>query len=39
MYLYLKEYTRLLRFSIIANQKNVADTIIASQIITIFTIN
>ena len=34
--LFLKEYARLLRFSIIENQKNGDDTIIAGQIITIF---
>ena len=39
LYFHLKEYTRLLWFSIIENQKNGDDTIIASQIITIFTIN
>ena len=37
--LYLKEYARLLRCWIIENQKNGDDTVIASQIITIFTIN
>ena len=37
--LYLKEYTRLLQCSIIENQTNGDDTVIASQIITIFTIN
>ena len=37
--LYLKEYTRLLRCSIIENQKNGDDTVITSQIIMIFTIN
>ena len=35
--MYLKEYTRLLRFSIIESQKNGDDTIIASQIITVVT--
>ena len=37
--LYLKEYTRLLRFLIIENQKNGDNTMIAGQIIMIFTIN
>ena len=37
--LLFKEYARLLRFLIIENQKNGDDTIIAGQIITIFTIN
>ena len=37
--LYHKEYTRLLRCSIIENQKNRDNMIIADQIITIVTIN
>ena len=37
--LYLKEYTWLLGFSIIESQKNDDNTIIASQIITVFMTN
>ena len=39
VYFNLKEYTQLLQCSIIENQKNGDDSVIASQIITIFTIN
>ena len=37
--LFVKEGTRLLQFSIIENQQSGDNTIIAGQIITIFTIN